>query len=113
MQNAEREEESGNPAEAMAVREEHWAGSTWATTPEERAPRARTRALKLTIFEAVDVWNNDFCQELTRKRSTAGFGEIQSAPYMHFWMNHRDPRDNSNHVQEERNMSLSIPIVWW
>lgn len=60
MQNAEREEESGKPAEAMALREEHWAGSTWATTPEERAPRARTRDLRLTIFEAVDEWNNDF-----------------------------------------------------
>lgn len=57
MQNAERETASGSPAEAMALREEHWAGSTWATTPEERAPRARTRALRLTIFEAVDEWN--------------------------------------------------------
>lgn len=73
MQNAERETESGNPAEAMALREEHWAGSTWAMTPEERAPRARTRALRLTIFEAADEMEELFCQELTGKGSTAGF----------------------------------------
>lgn len=58
MQKAEREEELGNPAEAMALREEHWAGSTWATTPEERAANATTMALKLTIFMFKDVWNN-------------------------------------------------------
>lgn len=113
MQNAEREDASGNPAEAMALREEHWAGSTWATAPEERAPRARTRALRLTIFclEAVGEWDNDFCQVLTGRGPTAAFGEIQSTTYIDFGMDDKNPGDNSNYVQGERKMSSSIPIV--
>jgi hypothetical protein len=51
VQKEEREEESGKPAEAMALREEHWALSTWAATPEERSPRAMAMALRLYIVE--------------------------------------------------------------
>jgi len=51
VQKAEREEESGKPAEAIAFREEHWTLSTWATTPEERSPRAMAMTLRLYIVE--------------------------------------------------------------
>lgn len=59
MQKAERDEESEKPAEAMALRQAHWAGSTWASTPDEMTPRARAIALRLNIVDVVGRADNE------------------------------------------------------
>jgi hypothetical protein len=102
VQKAEREDESGNPAEAMALREEHWAGSTWATTPEKRAMTATTITLRLIILMLLDVWNN-VLPEVHRERINNWVWEgMRSTSYMEFLLNDNVSRDNSNYSHGQK-----------